>query len=213
MKNLVFTFSGKAGSGKDTAAEMLVNYLKEREISVFEMAYADYLKALCKRNFGYDDNDKENGRHILQKFGTDVVRESDPIIWVETVFNMIDTLRDSYDVFVITDARFENELQPHPWKLGYPIFNILVQRETEGAISDENKQHSSEDMANNPDNNKFHFILHNDGTLDDLKIAVIECYNIVEIVRNHFMEELEKGETESDKIATLDNEVTDGEIQ
>ena len=203
MNNLIFTFSGKAGSGKDTAAEMLVSYLRENGVSVFEMAYADYLKALCKRNFGYDDNDKESGRHILQQFGTEIVREIDPIIWVETVFNMIDVLRDVYDVFVITDARFDNELQPHPWKLGYPIFNILVQRETEGVISDKDKQHVSEEMANNPELEKFHFIIHNDSTLDDLKVNVEECYNIVNVLRNKFMEELEKAE----------DEVADGEIQ
>ena len=68
-------------------------------------------------------------------------------------------------------------------------------------------------MANNPNKDLFHFVVHNDCTLDDLKVSVAECYNIVEVLRDHFMEELEKGKAELDEIAALDNGVTDGEIQ
>lgn len=77
MNNLIFTFSGVAGSGKDTCANFVKEYLDELGIKHFSLAYADYLKALMKRNFGYEDNRKEEFRGLLQEFGTDVVRKND----------------------------------------------------------------------------------------------------------------------------------------
>lgn len=77
MDNLVFTFSGKAGAGKDTCASFVKMYLDELGIKNFTMAYADYMKALLKRNFGFSDEHKEDFRGLMQEFGTDIVRKQD----------------------------------------------------------------------------------------------------------------------------------------
>lgn len=168
MKNIVITFSGKAGAGKDTCTEFTKKHFEEKGLKVFCLAYADYLKVLCKRNFGYDDADKEHQRDILQHFGTDVVREIDDIFWVETVFNTIDVLREVYDVFLISDARYENELRPHPWTLGYAVFNTLVRRKEENSLTEAQREHSSEMLAEEEDTSKFHFLIDNNDSIEAL---------------------------------------------
>lgn len=168
MKNIVITFSGKARSGKDTSVQFVKKHFEEQGMNVFCLAYADYLKALCRRNFGYDDADKEHQRKILQKFGTDVVREIDDIFWVETVFNTVDVLREAYDVFLISDARYENELRPYPWTLGYAVFNTLVRRKEDNGLSDAERSHSSEVLAESEDTSKFHFLIDNNEGLEEL---------------------------------------------
>lgn len=77
MDNLVFTFSGKAGSGKDTSAIIVREYLEELGIKNFSLAYADYMKALLKRNYGLSEENKEEYRGLMQEFGTDIVRKQD----------------------------------------------------------------------------------------------------------------------------------------
>lgn len=179
MKNIVITFSGKARSGKDTSVEFVKKHFEENGMKVFCLAYADYLKVLCSRNFGYDDTDKEHKRTILQTFGTDVVRNIDDIFWVETVFNTIDVLREVYDVFLISDARYENELRPHPWTLGYAVFNTLVRRSENNGLSEIEKNHSSESLAEEEDTSKFHFIIDNN---DSLEVLDSICKELVEFI-------------------------------
>ncbi len=202
MNNLIFTFTGAAGSGKDTAATMLVEHLRKNNVKVMEFAYADFLKAICARNFGYDDSDKENGRVILQTFGTDIVRALDPIIWVETVFSMIDVLRDIYDIFVITDARFENELQPHPWRIGYPIFNIMVKRDVKkDRLKEDAQNHVSEELGNSTDLSRFHYVIDNNGTIEDLQKKIEEVYSDVSKAREDFLQQLKEEQKAVDEKA------------
>lgn len=53
--------------------------------------------------------------------------------------------------------------------MGYPIFNIYVDREFDSELTESEQKHSSEEMANNPDVDKYHFIIDNNGTVDDLR--------------------------------------------
>ena len=74
LKNVVFVLTGKAQSGKDTVAVMIQQLLKSKyESSSIQLAYADILKDICVRNYGYRDKDKD--RAILQNVG-DVIRQN-----------------------------------------------------------------------------------------------------------------------------------------
>lgn len=194
MNNIIITLSGKAHAGKDLCAEIITQYLIDKDIRVFRLAYADYLKVLAKRNFGYDDNDKENGRTILQTFGTEIVREIEPDFWIHTTMSTIDLLKGVYDVFIITDARFDNELQPYPWRIGYPIFNAYVNRGSIDDVSEEHKKHASESMSNNPDLSKFHYIIDNNGTVDDLSVVCSKMIDNIFEERDKYLEQLKEVE-------------------
>lgn len=189
MNNIVFTLSGKGNCGKDSVGKLIQKAVAEKEKLSFSLAYADWLKALCTRNFMYDDTRKEECRHILQNFG-EKVREDEEDFWTHIVFQTIDRLSNLYDVFVITDARYENELKPYPWRLGYPIFNVYIKNDNfKSHLGEQEQQHISEQMANNPDLDKFHFIVDNSGTLDETYEQVKE---MVDLVFKAQEEELEK---------------------
>lgn len=185
-KNIVLTFTGMAHGGKDTSADIVGEEFTKQGKRVFRLAYADYVKTLCARNFGYNDANKEDYRELLQEFGTDVVREIEEDFWVRIVFTTIDMLRDLYDVFIISDARFYNELQPSPWTIGYPIFNVLVKRDMKPDLVGDQNNHSSEDLANNSPDELFHIIINNNDSLDELRKM---CKNTVDFIltieKNH----------------------------
>lgn len=182
--SLVITMSGKFGSGKDTVAELLKEEFSKKDVNVFVLAYADYLKSLCARNFGFDGN-KEEKRFILQNFG-DFMRLTDPNFFVSTVWRTIDTLKNNVDVFIITDCRYENEMRPYPWRLSYPIFNLYVDRQVEDS---NDRKHVSESMANNPDNYLFDYKIDNNATLEETKNEVAL---FVERVLNTYKDQLKE---------------------
>ena len=174
MDNLVFTCSGKFGSGKDVVAEMIKQYCESIGLSTFKLAFADSLKMHCIRNFGYENKDTD--RHILQEFGTKV-REIEPDFWARQVYTTIDAFRSMFDVFVISDARYKNELSLFPFRLLYPIVNSYVDREVE---DDEARQHESEELANNPNfDEDFHYVINNNGTLEETYEQVMDIVNEV----------------------------------
>lgn len=186
MNNLVFTLTGKAGCGKDVCAEMIGSYCEYLDMKPLKLAYADNLKMICARNFGY--NDKENDRHILQEFGSKV-RGIEQDFWVHQVFNTIDCLRNEFDVFIVSDARHENELQPKPYTLSYPIINIYIKRDFDTKLSDVEYSHESENMANNPDLSNFHYVVDNNGKLEDTYMQIIDIINDVILKREKLLNE------------------------
>ena len=61
LRNVVFVLTGKAQSGKDTVAVMIQQLLKSKyESSSIQLAYADVLKDICVRNYGYRGQRQSN---------------------------------------------------------------------------------------------------------------------------------------------------------
>lgn len=164
----IITFSGKAQSGKNLCASLIKKELEKKAVRCFELAFADYLKCICVKNFGYDESRKAEFRELLQVFGTDKIRSIDEDFWVKIVSMTVDLLQDDFDVFILTDARFENELNHKIFKKEHNIYNILVKREILSGLSQEELNHSSEQLAErNPD--LFDCVIRNDGTMEDLE--------------------------------------------
>lgn len=214
---IVVTFTGVAHSGKDTAVKMVKKHFEEKGKRVLSLAYADPLKALLKRNFDYDESNKEKYRSVLQQFGTDFVRKIEPDFWVHETYHMIDLLskkktdeelddlrnemleldseddfqainsinetilleEQKYNVFLISDARFLNELQPFPYNLCYNIYNVKIERDIEDGLDGEEAEHESEQLAKTGSKDLFHMVVNNNGTLDDLNR---QCLDVVEYV-------------------------------
>lgn len=209
--------SGKAGSGKDTAARFIKEALEEKGFKVLELAYADYLKAIVNRNFVYET--EEEYRNLLQGFGTEYVRSFENDFWVNVVFHTVDLLakrynekelealhesiknvmgdnvspeeieedfnklKDNdnrkYDAFIITDARYKNELQPKIYTIAYNIHNIKIDREdTNFRMTEEQRQHSSEQLATD-DTIDFFATIFNDGSIEELEAC---CYSVIQDV-------------------------------
>lgn len=170
----IITFSGYGGVGKDTCASIIKEKLQDKGLRVFEIAYGDPVKASAARNFGYSENEKIKQREILTKWGTDYVRSRDPGFWVKIANMFVELLKDEYDVFIMTDARFENEMNHDVFDKDIPIYRVLVVREDDN-LTEEQSLHSSEQLNKNID--LFDFIIRNDGTLDDLDDICNLCIN------------------------------------
>lgn len=179
MNNVVFTLTGLSGAGKDVVADMIKEEFNKVGKTTFKLAYADYLKSVAARNFNYDYNSKEKDRNILQNFGT-IVRETEKDFWVHIVWQTIDAFRSLANVFVISDARYENELEPKPYNLSYPVFNVYIIGNPERShIGIQEANHESESLAREPNYNKFHFTIDNSGTLEETRGQVVEMIKIV----------------------------------
>jgi hypothetical protein len=92
---------GLAGSGKDTAADALV------ELGYWRNAFAAHLKDLAY-NFGWDGKKDERGRALLQDLGM-AARRYNPNFWIEQIPWPTKAGKISRWPQVYTDVRFQNE--------------------------------------------------------------------------------------------------------
>lgn len=122
-------FAGYLGSGKTTAARMLIEYAHMERQKGRKIAYADPLKELVTNAFPWLPKDaftgtqaqKEaplvmypdwTGRKIMQRLGTEFFRGIDPQIWVKHLARQVDEFRKDkyYDIIVVDDVRFPDEV-------------------------------------------------------------------------------------------------------
>lgn len=165
----VFAISGHAQHGKDTVANALGNRLLEDGHKVLVTHYADLLKYICRMYFGWNGEKDEQGRHILQYVGTDVVREMRPDFWVDFVIAILEMFGENWDYVIIPDSRFPNEINRLK-DYGFDVQHLRVVRPGfENNLTLEQRMHPSETALDDvqPDTTIF-----NSGTIDDLDIQI-----------------------------------------
>lgn len=148
-KPLVIPIIGKARNGKDTFAQYLKEKLEEKGKKVLVVRYADYLKFVLEKYYGWNGKKDEEGRTLLQHIGTDVCRKNNPNIWVNVVVELVKGLGDSIEYVLIPDARFENEIDCW-YKEEFEVVSVRVVRlnedgsEFDNGLTKEQKEHPSE---------------------------------------------------------------------
>jgi len=180
-KKVIIGLCGKQRVGKDTAYKIIKELYPQ--LSVRRFAFADALKKACAQLFCISESnfyfakekptrlrwenvnqyfldDFGNGHHegfithreLLQLFGM-ACRYIYPDIWVDIVINQLKT--EPYDIAVITDVRFPNEVQ----KLK-EIGAILIKIKRKTGIKD---IHQSEQWVDFLKDKEFDYIM---GTYD-----------------------------------------------
>jgi len=167
MKSIVL-IGGKAEHGKDSVANILKERLEER---VCILHYGDYVKFVCKEYFGWNGEKDEIGRQILQTIGTDKIRNINGDFWVEVICNLIRVLKDDYDIFIIPDVRFLNEIHvPSRLFWNYKIISLKVERlNYTNSLTEEQNSHVSETELNNY---KYDYVIQSESGLDNLEVEV-----------------------------------------
>ena len=168
----VICISAKARHGKDTAAEIMKEYLEMQGKEVLITHFADLLKYLCKSLFGWDGNKDEKGRTLLQYIGTDVVGKKNPAYWAQFVSNVLCMFENEWDYVLIPDCRYPVEIETMR-----QIFDTTIVRierpNFDNGLTEAQKNHPSEvDMDNYP----FDYKILNNGTLEEFRQ---EIYNFM----------------------------------
>lgn len=130
----------------------------------------NHIKAICDQyNIGteglLDEEDTftviKTPRQLLQYIGTDVLRKNDPYIHCKS----IEIPKDSSDIYVITDVRFQNE---HNYFMSnqnfYPVYiqRDEAEKELDGHPSEQESKFLKE----------VSYILENNGTIEDLELKI-----------------------------------------
>ena len=140
----IITISGHARNGKDTVAGFLERKLKADGYKVLITHYADLVKYVCEKYFGWDKLKDERGRQLLQYVGTDIVRQQQPDFWVDFIKSILTLFHSHWDYVIIPDARFPNEIEVLK-RDGLDVIHLRVDRpEFDNGLTDEQKHHPSE---------------------------------------------------------------------
>ena len=179
---IVILISGKARHGKDTAASYMKELLESPKFNskVLITHYADLVKFVCEKYFDWEGKKDENGRHLLQYVGTDIVRANDPDYWVRFVYDMAKMFSGKWDYMIIPDARFPNEISA--FKAGeFDTIHIRIVRDGfDDGMTEEQRNHASETAL---DSYKPDMTILNNGTMQDLRNKVEEATE--EIIWTH----------------------------
>ena len=138
----IIGIAGNARSGKDTLGENFVKILADQGIKAKRYSFAHELKKSVDdfliREIGIsafteDEEEKKIIRPFLVFWGTDMMRKINNNIWVEKIES---SLYDNH-VNIITDLRFDNELQ---WIKDNKGLSVLIKRDAFFSLATTTKQ-------------------------------------------------------------------------
>lgn len=169
----VYLISGPARNGKDTIANFLEDEYVRRGYKVCRTQISKYLKMYIKDYFGWDGSEETKPRDLLQKLGTDIIREKlkKERFFVDRTIEDIDILSHFFDVMIISDIRFPLEITGIKESY-YDVVSINVKRinfETE--LTGEQQKHKTETALK--DFKDYDYNIIND-TLEKLEKDVID---------------------------------------
>ena len=179
---MIIGISGKAGSGKDTAAKMLeilyanpnisyedfINKRYKNFADIQVMHFADILKETVQTLFGIGEweTDTQEGkkitiswigktvRELLQEVGQGLRDAIDPNLWIKALF----ANTEGWSNYIIADVRYPNELEAIKERGG-----ILLRIDRNGAGAG---NHSSETALDDYQDWDFH--IGNNGSMEEL---------------------------------------------
>lgn len=160
--------SAKAQHGKDTAAKLIKENLEQKGQRVLITHFADLLKFICVKFFGWNEVKDEAGRTLLQYIGTDVVGAKNPAYWAEFILSILNMFEDTWDYVLIPDCRYPIEVET--MKKQFETIVLRVERPGfDNGLTEAQKKHASEIKM---DDYKFDTVLLNDGSLEDFRVKV-----------------------------------------
>ena len=166
----IIILSGKARSGKDEVANLIVNYYKN--IKVKKLSYAYYLKQYVKSISNWNGLEEDKPRDLLQTIGIDLIKNKiDNKLLIRRVLEDIEVYSYFYDVIVITDARLVDEIDDIKNKYNDAI-SIRINRNIDNNLTEIQKKHITETGLD--DYKKYDYIIENDDYDNlDLKLSKI----------------------------------------
>lgn len=145
---------------------MLRDILEDHGNTVLVTHYADLVKYVCTKFFGWNGVKDDQGRAILQYVGTDVVRAKDPNYWIDFVISILRLFPEEWDYVIIPDARFPNEIS-RLTERSFHVTSLRINRPGfDNGLTESQKKHPSETSL---DNEHFDYVIENSGSLEELE--------------------------------------------
>lgn len=165
----VLCISAKAQHGKDTAADIIKEYLESKGNKVLITHYADLVKFVCTNFFNWDGEKDEKGRTLLQYVGTDVVSSQQPSYWVDFIISILKFFENEWDYVLIPDCRYPVEAARMIETFDTKV--LRVERPNfDNGLTLKQKWHPSEISM---DDYSFDDIIYNDSDLESFKEQLI----------------------------------------
>jgi dephospho-CoA kinase len=140
----IICITGKAGAGRDTLADIMKTNFEFMGYKVLITHFAGILKFVCKEWCGWNGLKNEEGKTLLQRVRTNIVRAQDKNYWVNFMCDMLRFFGAEFDYIIIPDCRFINEYEVLREK-GYDVSVVKIKRpNTEGGLTEEQSNHISE---------------------------------------------------------------------
>ena len=174
----VFLLSGKSGSGKDALANIMAQKLENAGCRTLILHFADLVKYYAKQYYGWGGEKDEEGRSLLQRIGTGIMRCYNQDYWAKIISEFVaaNNLYNEFQVAFIPDARFPNEIEivqeynPQAITIRLERFNQYGAPYVNPTFTTEQLQHSSEVSLDKY--GFFNYIIENRSEgLDDLNAA------------------------------------------
>ena len=131
------------------------------------LSYASYLKMYAKEILGWDGNDPKP-REFLQELGVELIKNQiDDKFLINRIKEDIKVYSYFYDVIVISDARFPDEIESI--KDSFDNVTVIHLSERDNKLTDNEKKHATEIGLDNYHNYDYEICEDN---LDSLKEVV-----------------------------------------
>lgn len=149
---MIYLIAGRGRSGKNTFGSYLESELEKRGRKVCTIEIMRTLKGYCKDYFGWDGSDETKPRDLLQKLGTEIIREelNMPLFHINRLLLDIEVLSHFFDDFIVPDIRFPLEIEEiKKIKGAISIHMIRNNIEISSDLTEEQKSHITETALNN----------------------------------------------------------------
>lgn len=161
----IIILSGKAGSGKNECSLIIKDYYEKLGLKSVVISYAFYLKMYAKEVLGWDGSESTKPRDFLQQVGVELIKDKiNPNMLIDRVVDDIRVYSYFYDVIVISDARFVDEISIIKDNFSNVfVIHVLGKR---NSLTFEQQNHSTEVGLDGFD--CYDFVINNDGSKEEL---------------------------------------------
>ena len=170
----LFILAGKARSGKDTTADIIEKYYKDKK--TIRLMYAKWLKEYAMVISNWKGQEEDKPRTLLQEIGVSS-RKINPGYTVRRMKEDINVLKDYFDIIIITDSRMPEEITMPKESFKETITMKLVRDNFESELSQKEKSNITETALD--EFNDYDYIIENDKTIEDLEEKINKILEVI----------------------------------
>lgn len=147
---VVVLLSGKAETGKSETAKIIKEWAyykipSTRDVEFLKLAYGDYVKHTAERLLDWNGEKDEQGRALLQWWGTEYVRERFPDFWADSLVRLAEVVADNTELLIVDDLRYLNEISCWDKFEKAAVLKVRIERPGhENSLTPKQRQHPSE---------------------------------------------------------------------